>query len=268
MLNKLSHCIVLSCLAVVALAVGEARAQAPTPAPVVPATAATDTHGAATNAVGQAEGAAADHAAGQPAEAGHDTPGAVVEGSHDVHADGGADHGAADDHAEAGAHGEAHGESPLVTLARVANFALLAGGLFYFLRGPVSQHLASRGAQIRGDLQMAAQMKADAAARLAEIEQRLAGLPAELELVKQRGAEEVAAEEARIAAQAQVERDRLVAQARREIDQQVRTARQALKEEAAALAVGVAEARLRDTLTPAEQQRLADGFSSQIGAVR
>lgn len=267
MLNKLFCAIVLPCLAVVVLAAGETRAQAPPPPPV-PAIGEADAHGASTPVAEQAEGGAADPAAGQPAEAGHDAPGAIVEGSQDAHGEGVAAHGAADDHADAGEHGEAHGESPLATLARVANFALLAGGLFYFLRGPVSQHLASRGAQIRGDLQMAAQMKADAAARLAEIEQRLAGLPAELELVKQRGAEEVAAEEARIAAQAQVERDRLVAQARREIDQQVRTARQALKAEAAALAVGVAEARLRDTLTPVEQQRLADGFSSQIGAAR
>lgn len=190
-----------------------------------------------------------------------DTPSTAVE----QHADAGH---AADGHATDGDHGEEHHESIWTTVARVANFALLAGGLFYFLREPVGRHLASRGDQIRGDLQQAAQMKAEAAARLAEIEQRLAGLPAELELVKQRGAEEVAAEEARMAQQAEVERTRLVAQAQREIDQQLRTARHALREHAAALAVGVAEERLRATLTDAEQQRLADEFTRQIGTTR
>jgi F-type H+-transporting ATPase subunit b len=251
MLNKLQRSLgvmaVAGALVVGGLVGGEALAQAPTPVPQVVQDADV-THGDDV------------HAADQPADVEHDAPGAVVENAHEADA-----HATSDDHAAADDHGEAHGESLWVTLARVANFALLAGGLFYFLRGPVSQHLASRGAQIRGDLQAAAQMKVDATARLAEIEQRLAGLPAELEMVKQRGAEEVAAEEARITDQARIERDRLVAQSRREIEQQVRTARQALKAQAAALAVGVAETRLRETLTPAEQQRLADAFSSHVG---
>jgi F-type H+-transporting ATPase subunit b len=163
------------------------------------------------------------------------------------------------------AHGDGHHEeSVLVTLARVANFALLAGGLFYFLRAPVAAHLASRGEQIRGELATAARVKAEAAARLVEIEEKLKALPAELELVKQRGAEEVAAEEARIAQQAEVERQRLVAQARREIDQQVRTARQSLTAHAAALSIEVARERLQTTLTESEQRRLADEFNTQV----
>ncbi len=194
---------------------------------------------------------------------GHDAPGAVIEEGHAADAAHDADAHGADE-----AHGEEHHESIWTTIARVANFALLAGGLFYFLREPISQHLESRGTQIRNDLETAARVKAEAAARLAEIEQRLARLPEELELVKQRGAEEVAAEEARIARQAEVERARLVAQAQREIEQQLRTARHELRQHAAALAIGVAEQRLRTTLTDAEQQRLADDFTRQIGGAR
>lgn len=169
------------------------------------------------------------------------------------------------------AHGEAahveaahHEESIWVTLARVANFALLAGGLFYFLRAPIAAHLESRGQQIRGDLATAAQVRADATRRLADIERCLLELPAELELVRQRGVEEVASEELRIAQHAEVERGRLVAQARREIEQHARTARQALTEHAASLVIGVAEARLRATLTAEDQRRLADQFTDQI----
>jgi len=228
--------------------VAEAQVPLPTPVPEsAPADAHDDAHPPAADAPGPQDAAA--HAGDE--------------------ASGDAAHGAADDHGAAGDHGDgAHEESIWVTLARVANFAILAGGLFYFLRGPISRHLNQRGAQIRGDLERAAATKAEAARRLADIEQRLAGLPAELELVKQRGADEVAAEEARMARQAEVERERLVAQARREIDQQVRTARQALQTHAAALAVGVAEARLRSTLTDIEQERLADTFTQQIGGAR
>lgn len=222
-----------------------AEAQVPLPTPV-PESAPADAH----------------DDAHPPADEAHAPQGEAAHADDDAH-------GAADDHGAAGGHGDdGHGESPWVTLARVANFAILAGGLFYFLSGPISRHLNDRGAQIRGDLERAAATKAEAARRLADIEQRLAGLPAELELVKQRGADEVAAEEARMARQAEIERERLVAQARREIDQQVRTARQALQTHAAALAVGVAETRLRATLTDSEQERLADTFAQQIGRAR
>lgn len=188
--------------------------------------------------------------------------------THDAVAD---EHGAhaGDAHADAAhAEGAHHEESLWVTVARVANFALLAGGLFYFLRAPIAAHLDSRGQQIRGDLAIAAQVRADATQRLAAIEQSLKALPTELELVRQRGVEEVAAEELRMAQQAEIERGRLVAQARREIEQHARTARQALTEHAASLVIGVAEARLRDTLTDDEQRRLADEFTGRIGSVR
>lgn len=188
-----------------------------------------------------------------------------------AHADqaGDAAHGDADDaHGGESQGGEHHAESIWVTAARVGNFLLLAGGLFYFLRAPVAAHLASRGEQIRGDLATAARVKAEATQRLADIERKLEALPAELELVRQRGAEEVAAEEARITQQAEVERQRLVTQARREIDQQVRTARQALTAHAASLSIGVAREHLRTSLTESDQRHLADDFTNQVGGAQ
>jgi F-type H+-transporting ATPase subunit b len=175
-----------------------------------------------------------------------------------------ADHGAAASHA---AEGE-HGESILVTLARVANFAILAGIIYWFARKPLAEHLASRRAQIRKDLVDAAEMRTTAAARLADIEARLAALPGELEQLRTRSAEELEAEKGRIRAAAEVERDRLVEQARREINAQTRNARTALRAHAATLAVDVAEARLRATLTAAEQSALVDRYASQMRNVQ
>ncbi len=98
-------------------------------------------------------------------------------------------------------------------------------------------------------------------ARLAEIESKLAALPGELEQMRARSAEELEAERTRIRAAAETERDRLVEQARREIASQTRNARAELRAHAAALAVDVAEARLRSTLTPAEQSALVDQYA-------
>jgi F-type H+-transporting ATPase subunit b len=179
------------------------------------------------------------------------------------------DHAGADAHgAAAGEHGEPHGESLWVTLARIANFAILAGVLYWFGRKPFADHLAARGAQIRKDLVDAAEMRTTATARLGEIEARLAALPAELDALRRRGSEELESERARIRATAEAERDRLVEQARREIASQTRQARAHLREHAATLAVGVAEARLKATLTPAEQAGLVDQYAAQMRNVQ
>ncbi len=213
--------------------------------------------------------ATAPHGAPTPAEA-H----APAADSHDATqaghapAEPGGDHGAAQGHGAAAAHGEAHGESIWVTLSRLANFAILAGVIYMLARKPLTNHLASRGAQIRKDLVDAAAMKQTATARLAEIEAKLAALPGELEQLRTRGTAELEAERARIRAAAEAERDRLVEQARREIAAQTRAARDQLRAEAANLAVDVADARLRETLTAAEQAGLVDRYAMQMRHVQ
>ena len=163
---------------------------------------------------------ASDHPA--PAADPHAPPAA------DAHAQPAGEHGATASHGAGEAeHGEPHGESIWVTLARFANFAILAGVIYWLARKPLANHLASRGAQIRKDLVDAAETRATATARLADIEAKLAALPGELEQLRLRGAEELEAERARLSAAAQTERDRLVDQARREIETQTRIARRA-----------------------------------------
>jgi len=150
--------------------------------------------------------------------------------------------------------------------AKLLNFGLLVGILAYFLRSPIAAHLASRSSQIREDLVTAAEMRAAATAQLAEIDKRMQALPAELEALKRQGAEDVKAEQARIAHTAAEERTRLLEQTRREIDMRMRIARRELTEHAAALAVGVAEGRIRRSITPDDQIRLVDRYASQLAA--
>jgi F-type H+-transporting ATPase subunit b len=151
-------------------------------------------------------------------------------------------------------------------IARVVNFAILAGTLVYLLKSPVRQYLADRSAQIRADLVNAAEMKQTAAAQIAEIDRKMKALPAELEALRAQGAEEVAAEEERIRRAAAAERDRLLEQARREIDLQVKVAERDLVSHAADLAVGVAADRIRKNITDDDQQRLVDRYVQQLHA--
>ena len=211
---------------------------------------------------------AAPHAAPADAPSGEHAP-AAAPGSGDAAHGQPTAHGppAADAHAATGAgHGTeaAHAETIWPTIARLFNFAVLVGGLVYFLRSPLAQHLASRTQQIRGGLEAARETTATATAQLAEIDRRLQSLPAELEALRARGVEEIAAEERRIQAKAEAERKRLVEEMQRDVDVRVRVARQALAEHAADLAVGLAADRVRQTITEADQARLIDRYATQV----
>jgi F-type H+-transporting ATPase subunit b len=157
-----------------------------------------------------------------------------------------------------------HGSGVLDLVARLFNFAILAGVLVYFLRGPIAGYLERRSEQIRHDLVTAAEMRRSATMQLEEIRKQLAALPAELEALRKRGAEDIAAEEVRIAEAAQAERTRLLEQARREIEMRLRIARRQLMEHAAQLAVEVAERRISGAITPEDHVRLVDRYAAQL----
>jgi len=155
--------------------------------------------------------------------------------------------------------------NPIVgTIAKLFNFAILAGTLVYFLRSPIATYLRDRGTQIRGDLVKAAGMRTSATAELAAIDTKMAALPAELDALRKTGAEELAAEESRMRQAAESERTRLLDQARREIDAQLKVAQRALLAHTADLAVAIASTRVKATITAADQARLVDRYLGQL----
>lgn len=164
--------------------------------------------------------------------------------------------------------GEAEAEEqghPIVDMiARLVNFGILAGSLWWLLKSPIRQYLDDRGTQIRSDLVNAAEMKQAAAAQIEAIERKMQALPGELDALRAQGAREIAAEEERIRAAAAAERDRLLEQARREIDLQVKVAERELVAHAADLAVGVASERIRKNITDDDQKRLVDRYVQQL----
>jgi F-type H+-transporting ATPase subunit b len=169
-------------------------------------------------------------------------------------------------HEEAAQHEAAagHEEGLMPVVARLVNFSILLGTLIYLLRSPLATYLNDRGTQIRSDLVNAARVKETAAAQLEEIDRKMKALPGELATLRTQGAQEIAAEEARIRAAAGAERDRLLEQARRDIDQHVKVAERELMNHAADLAVGVAAERIKKTITEDDQKRLTDRYVQQL----
>jgi ATP synthase F0 subunit b len=146
----------------------------------------------------------------------------------------------------------------------VANFVIFIGVIYYFANKPLKEYLATRSSAIRKDLVDAAELKATATAQLASIEQKLQALPGEITALRARGADEIKAEEQRIAAAAAADRERLLEQTRREIDLQVRLAKKEILEHAADLSVQLATDRIKKEVTPEDQARLVDRYLDQV----
>jgi F-type H+-transporting ATPase subunit b len=168
------------------------------------------------------------------------------------------------EHAAEGGHDQSIGGMIVGMAWPVANFIVFIGLLYYFFNKPFTEYLAGRSATIRKDLVEAAALKSTANAQLAAIEQKLQALPGELNTLRTRGAEDIKAEEQRIAAAAAADRERLLEQTRREIELQVRLAKKEILEHAANLSVQLATERIKKEVTPADQDRLVDRYLSQV----
>lgn len=169
-----------------------------------------------------------------------------------------------DEHAAAEAEGEGHDEGWMPTIAKIVNFVLLIGILAYFARAPLAAYLVGRIGKVREDLVTAAQTREAATRTLAEIDAKLKALPAEIEALRQRGAEDLMAERARIEEAAEAERQRLLEHTRREIDMRLRVAKRELLELTANLAVGIAAERIKRSVTPDDQARMVDRYAQQL----
>jgi F-type H+-transporting ATPase subunit b len=181
------------------------------------------------------------------------TPDAPHAPAADAHPPGAAEHDAEE------AHGGLSG-----LLWPTANFLVLIGALYYFLRKPFADYLDGRSTQIRRELVEAAELNRAATAQLAEVDHKVRALPGEIEALRARGAQEIVAEEARIASEAATERDRLLTQTRREIEVRLRAAQRELSEHAARLALEQARQRLTTDMTPADHARLVERYIQQV----
>lgn len=159
-------------------------------------------------------------------------------------------------------HGEAHEDArmPNEIWWKLANFAILAGGLGYLASKYAGPYFRERGEGIRSGIAEAAAIRADAEARAAEIERRIGNLSGELENLRAKSSEEIAAEGARLQAETGTQIAKIQARAEMEIASAGKNARLELKAYSAQLALETAERQIRQEMNPATQNELADAF--------
>jgi F-type H+-transporting ATPase subunit b len=151
------------------------------------------------------------------------------------------------------------------TLWKTANFILLAALLGYLAYKRGGAFFASRSAEVRRNLEDAAQLKQEAEARYAEIERRLANLAQEIEELRARARQESAAEGERLRQESERAFEKIQAQAEQEIAAAGKAARQELRAYAAGLAVDLAARKIRDRLTPDSEQALVQAMLRDLG---
>jgi F-type H+-transporting ATPase subunit b len=147
---------------------------------------------------------------------------------------------------------------------KIANFAILAGLIGYFLGKNAGPFFAARSAGIRKDLDESLCQSQDAAARAAEVEKRIAQLETEIAALRAEADNELKAESERIAQHTADEIAKIQAHAEQEIASAGKGARAELKRYTAELAVNLAEAKVRSRMTPETQDALVKGFVQNL----
>lgn len=165
----------------------------------------------------------------------------------------------------AGAESKQHAEAAGSTdFWKLANFALLAAGAGYLIYKRGGPFFASRTAEIRRGLEDAAKLRAEAEQRAADMERRLAGLGAEIEVLRRQALQESSAESERIRRQSELDLRKVQAQAEQEIAAAAKAARQELRAYSAELAVDLAERKILGRLTAEVEAELVESMVNDL----
>lgn len=180
----------------------------------------------------------------------------------------------ADEHAEAEAEAGGHGHGGQVHLSdvfrstefwgSVINFTLLVWVLRRLGKKPLSDFLTNRRAEMEREISAAAEARAKAEAKYQEYSARMAQLDTELAKLRadlERGAQE---DKARILAEAEETARRLRRETESLIDQHAKSLSANIRREIVNAAMARAEVLLRESVTEADQERLARGYVTTL----
>jgi F-type H+-transporting ATPase subunit b len=150
-------------------------------------------------------------------------------------------------------------------LYRCFNFALLIGLLAYFLKKPICKGLKDRREGIEKTLVEAEAAKEAAEAKFREYSEKLAKATEEIDKITTSIRREGELEREKILAAAKEMAVKIEQEADSKASSVIANARVELREEAARLAVELAEVMLKKQVSAADQQRLVDEYMQKVG---
>ena len=144
------------------------------------------------------------------------------------------------------------------------NLLLIVGVIVYFARRPVSSFFATRRADIKNELDEAAELLGLAEKRNAELQRRLVDLSSKVDEIRKGATQRAHEESERIVAEAHAAADRIRRDAQAAVDQELRRAQTELRQEAASLALELAAGKLEEHVGDADRDRLMDEFITRV----
>lgn len=151
-------------------------------------------------------------------------------------------------------------------LASVINFGVLAFVLYRYGKKPLAEALVKRKLAIMADIDTASRLKEDAAARLAEYQEKLDNIADTLVELRAEYAAQAEAEKQHVLADAEERRVRMRRDAEFRIEQELKTARVELMNEAVDAAVRAAEELVKKQVSARDLDRMANDYIASIGS--
>ncbi len=164
-----------------------------------------------------------------------------------------------------GGEADAHGPGWVSTdTYRVLHFIVLAGGLFFLLRTPLSNALSARVKGIEEQLNDLESKKADAEKQLAEYNQKFARLEQEAEEIMAEYIRQGEEAKVRILREAEESAEKLKVQAQKTIESEFQNARDALRSEVLDKALAKAEEIITSQISAEDQEKLVDEYLAKV----
>ena len=168
------------------------------------------------------------------------------------------------------AEGEGHApwwDYPGLEFWKFVNLFLFAGGMIYLLKRPLSNALQVRRKTNKEQLVIAQRERDEAQAKLAEVNERLSRLDAEVAAIKENSKVEAESERARIVRETQEDIGKVREQAQREIAGAAKVAKHSLRRYAAEQSVQLAEELIRRDIRSDDDARLIKLNVDQLGGM-
>lgn len=142
------------------------------------------------------------------------------------------------------------------------NFAIVAGLIIWAMKAGLPSVFRNRTSAIQKGIEEARKMSAQSAAKLQDIESRLAKLDQDIASMKIQAEQDAEAEDRRLRAATDEEKKKIIAASEQEIEAASSTARRDLKKYASELAIALAEKRI--TVDEAADKDIVREFAAQM----
>jgi F0F1-type ATP synthase membrane subunit b/b' len=149
-------------------------------------------------------------------------------------------------------------------LANIINAAVLFTIIIAAGKKPIAEGLRKRKERIVQGMEDAGRMKADAEKRLAEYEEKLKHIDAEVARIRTEMREAADLERRRVLAEAKERRERMERDAHLLVDQETKAARETLAKETVEAAMRSAEELITRSLGPADHEKLANEYFDTV----